>query len=63
MKAVVGIVSLIFMVALFAGPASANPLVETKWLADNLSSVKVVFVDNWPSDKEQYMKKHIKGSV
>ncbi len=63
MKAVVGIVSLIFMVALFAGPASANPLVETKWLADNLSNVKVVFVDNWPSDKEQYKKKHIKGSV
>ena len=67
MKAVIGIVSFMFMVSLFAGPAyaggKATPLVETEWLADNLSNVKVVFVDNWPSDKEQYMKKHVKGSV
>lgn len=62
-KVLVGIVSLMFMVALIAAPASADSLVETKWLADNLSKVKVVFVDNWPSDKEQYMKKHVKGSV
>ena len=67
MKAVVGIVSLLFMASIFAGPVyaggKANPLVETKWLADNLSNVKVVFVDNWPSDKEQYKEKHVKGSV
>jgi len=67
MKAVVGIVSLMFIVAIFAGPAyaggKANSLVETKWLADNLSSVKVVFVENWPSEKEIYMKRHIKGST
>ncbi len=63
-KVLVGIVSLMFMVTLFAGSAmAADPLVETKWLADNISKVKVVFVDNWPSDKEQYMKKHVKGSV
>jgi thiosulfate/3-mercaptopyruvate sulfurtransferase len=63
-KVVIGIVSLVFMVTLFAGSAfAADPLVETKWLADNLSNVKVVFVDNWPSDKEQYMQKHVKGSV
>ena len=63
-KVLVGIVSLLFMVTLFAGSAFAtDSLVETKWLADNLSNVKVVFVDNWPSDKEQYMKKHVKGSV
>lgn len=53
MKAVIGIVSLMFMAALFAGPVSADPIVETKWLSENLSNVKVVFVDNWPSDKEQ----------
>lgn len=62
-KAVVGIVVLMVTLGLFAGSASAGSLVETKWLADNLSDVKVVFVDNWPSDKEQYMQKHIKGSV
>ena len=68
-KAVIGIVSIMFMVALFAGYADASshgkvkPLVDTKFLANHLSDVKVVFVDNWPSDKEQYMKKHVKGSV
>ena len=63
MKAVIVIVSFMFMAVLFAAPASASPVVDTKWLAGNLSNVKVVFVDNWPSDKDQYMAKHIKGSV
>ncbi len=62
------VVSLLFAVSLFAGfgsafASSASPLVETQWLEDNLSNVKVIFVDNWPSDKEVFMKKHIKGSV
>jgi len=65
----IAVISLIFMVSLFAGyqNASANgssPLVETQWLEDNLSNpkVKIIFVDNWPSDKEQFEAKHIKGS-
>ena len=63
-KVLIGIVSLMFMVTLIAGSAfAADSVVDTKWLAGNLSKVKVVFVDNWPLDKEQYMKKHIKGSV
>ncbi|MBI4682969.1 MAG: sulfurtransferase [Nitrospirae bacterium] len=61
-------VALFFAVSLLAVcsnafASSAGPLVETKWLADNLNNVKIVFVDNWPSDKEEYTKKHIKGSV
>jgi thiosulfate/3-mercaptopyruvate sulfurtransferase len=67
-KISIGIVSLLFVMSLFAGyqntyASGAQPLVETQWLADNLSNVKVVFVDNWPSDIEEYKKKHIKGSV
>ncbi len=60
--------ALMFAVPLFTGYQNAyangvNKLVETEWLAKNLNTVKVIFVDNWPSDKEAYMKKHIKGSV
>jgi len=67
-KYAVSIVSLVFLLSLCAGYqiASANgtnPIVETQWLADNIDNVKVIFVDNWPSDKEEYEKKHIKGSV
>jgi len=56
------------MVSLFAGYQDAfakdgGVLVETQWLADNLNNVKIVFVDNWPSAKESYEKKHIPGSV
>jgi thiosulfate/3-mercaptopyruvate sulfurtransferase len=49
-----------------ANSASHNAiaLVNTQWLEDNLNNktVKVIFVDNWPSDKEEFEKKHIKGS-
>jgi thiosulfate/3-mercaptopyruvate sulfurtransferase len=69
-KAMIGFVSLLFTVSFFVGHQNvyadgAQPLVETQWLADNLdnSKVKIVFVDNWPSKKEEYMKRHIKGSV
>ncbi len=67
------VVSLVFMVSLIAGYQNAfansvsmqKPVVETDWLQDNLENpkVKTIFVDNWPSDKEAYEKKHIKGSV
>lgn len=64
------IVFTLFTVLVLAGyqnayAGSAGPLVETGWLAKNLdnSKVKVVFVDNWPSEKEIFVKKHIKGSV
>ena len=57
-------ITLAALIAAFAAPVFAggnvNSLVETKWLADNLSNTKVVFVDNWPSDKEEDMKKHVK---
>ena len=67
-KYLVSIVSLVFLLSLCAGYQNAsangaNPLVETQWLADNIGNVKIIFVDNWPSDKEEYEKKHIKGSV
>ncbi len=56
------------MVSVFAGYRNAfaegvNKVVETQWLAENVDNVKVIFVDNWPSDKEEFVKKHIKGSV
>ncbi len=67
-KSIICIISLLFAVSLLAVASSSyagstSPVVETKWVADNLDKVKVVFVDNWPSDKEEYMKKHVKGSV
>jgi thiosulfate/3-mercaptopyruvate sulfurtransferase len=71
-KIIAGTITALFMLCLFswsqdahAASASvkATPVVETQWLEDNLKNVKVIFVDNWPSDKEEYMKKHIKGSV
>ncbi|MBI5664589.1 MAG: sulfurtransferase [Nitrospirae bacterium] len=67
-KVVISIVSILFMVSLFAGYQDAfakdvSKVVETQWLADNLKDVKVVFVDNWPSAKESYEKKHIMGGV
>ena len=67
-KAVISIISVLFMVSLFAGyqdalANGAGKVVETQWLADNLNNVKVVFVDNWPSAKEGYEKKHVPGSV
>jgi thiosulfate/3-mercaptopyruvate sulfurtransferase len=59
---------LMFMVSLFAGyqnafASGADALVETEWLENNLGNVKVIFVDNWPSEKEAYEKGHIPGSV
>ncbi len=64
------IISLLFVVSLFAGvqnvfASGSNAVVETDWLEKNLnnSKVKIVFVDNWPSEKEIFMKKHVKGSV
>lgn len=67
-KVVISIISILFMVSVFAGYQDAfangtDKVVETKWLADNLNNVKVVFVDNWPSAKAVYEKKHIPGSV
>ncbi|RJR15252.1 MAG: sulfurtransferase [Nitrospiraceae bacterium] len=67
-KAVICIISVLFMVSVFAGFQDAyakdgGAVVETQWLADNLNNVKIVFVDNWPSAKESYEKKHVPGSV
>ena len=66
-KLFISFVAVMFVMALFAGHqnafASGGKVVETQWLADNLDNVKVIFVDNWPSDKEEFTKKHIKGSV
>ncbi len=68
-KFVIGIVSLIFVMSLFAGyqnafASSADPVVETAWLSDHLnkSDISIVFVDNWPSTKEAFNAKHIPGS-
>lgn len=40
-------------------------LVETGWLSNNLDNpkIKIVYVDNWPSRKAEYDKKHIPGSL
>ncbi|HBH61654.1 MAG TPA: sulfurtransferase [Nitrospiraceae bacterium] len=40
-------------------------LVETQWLAGNMnkSEIKIIFVDEWPSRKADYQKKHIPGSA
>lgn len=69
-KIIVAIVSLIFMVSLFAGyqnaiASAAEPLVETGWLADHLNKpdIRIVFMDNWPSEKEKFDSKHIPGSA
>ncbi len=42
-----------------------SPLVETQWLAENLKNpdIRIVFADNWPSEKADYDSKHIPGSV
>ncbi len=62
-------VSILFALSLMAGAQNTyangvSPIVETNWLEDNLKNpkVKVIFVDNWPSDKEKFEQKHIKGS-
>ncbi|MEW6601903.1 MAG: sulfurtransferase [Nitrospirota bacterium] len=65
---IISVISVLFLLSLFIGyqdafAKDAGNLVDTQWLADNLSKVKVVFVDNWPSAKESYEKKHIAGSV
>jgi len=69
-KLFTGIVALLFVMSLFTGIQSSyasgtQALVETSWLADNLDNpkVKTVFVDNWPSEKADFMAKHVKGSV
>jgi thiosulfate/3-mercaptopyruvate sulfurtransferase len=67
-KGITTIVSIVFLISFFAGyqnasAGGASALVETQWLQKNLNNVKVIFVDNWPSEKEEYEKKHIKGSV
>ncbi len=48
----------------FASPAFPR-LVETDWLEDNMTkqNIRILFVDNWPSDKETYERGHIPGSV
>lgn len=65
-RILVCIVSLLFAVSLFAGLQNAYgaSMVETQWLEDNLNNpkVKIIFADDWPSDKEQFEKQHIKGS-
>ncbi len=40
-------------------------LVETGWLVKNLDNpkIKIVYVDDWPSRKVEYDRKHIPGSV
>lgn len=68
-KSLCCIISLFFAVSLLAVGSSAfasgvSPVVETQWLEDNLNNpqVKIIFVDDWPSDKEAFTEKHIKGS-
>ena len=69
-KLFTGIVALMFAMSLFAGiqnsyASGSQALVETSWLAKNLDNpkVKTIFVDNWPSEKPDFMKAHVKGSV
>jgi thiosulfate/3-mercaptopyruvate sulfurtransferase len=66
-KVVISIIAVLFLVSLIgyqnAFAKEVSKVVETQWLADNLNNVKVVFVDNWPSAKESYEKKHVTGSV
>jgi thiosulfate/3-mercaptopyruvate sulfurtransferase len=67
------VISLLFVISVFAGYQNAHatfynlqqPLVETDWVVNNLDNpkVKIIFVDNWPSEKEAYEKGHIPGSV
>jgi thiosulfate/3-mercaptopyruvate sulfurtransferase len=68
-----GFVSLLFLFSLFSAHISADatytsrnirPVVETQWLEDNLGNpdLRVVFMDDWPSTKSEFDKKHIPGS-
>jgi thiosulfate/3-mercaptopyruvate sulfurtransferase len=72
-KIIYGIVSLLFLFGLFSAFVSANatytsrdvrPVVESQWVEDNLRNpaVRIVFVDDWPSTKPEFEKKHIPGS-
>jgi thiosulfate/3-mercaptopyruvate sulfurtransferase len=72
-KSLIVVISLLFVISVFAGYQNAHatfynlqqPLVETDWVVNNLDNpkVKIIFVDNWPSEKEAYEKGHIPGSV
>jgi thiosulfate/3-mercaptopyruvate sulfurtransferase len=71
-------VAVMFLFCFFPGShnASANasatytakeapPVVETDWLESNIGKpgIRVAFMDDWPSKKTEYTKKHIPGSV
>jgi thiosulfate/3-mercaptopyruvate sulfurtransferase len=67
-KILVGIVSLFFVLSFFgyqiAYAEGNQPLVETQWLADNLSNVKPVYVGFiGENDFKKFEGKHIPGSV
>jgi thiosulfate/3-mercaptopyruvate sulfurtransferase len=67
-------ISLLFVLCLFSVQQDAfamftslevNPVIETRWLEDNLykTNVRVIYVDNWPTTKSEYESGHIPGSV
>jgi thiosulfate/3-mercaptopyruvate sulfurtransferase len=68
-KISVVVFSFLFALSLFAGLQNvyangAGPLVETKWVADNMKSLKLVYVGDVGKDhKKNYDAKHIPGSV
>lgn len=66
-KVVIGVVSLLFVMSLFAGyqnAYAATPLVETQWVEDNMSKVKLVYVGfTGDDDMKKYEGEHIAGSA
>jgi thiosulfate/3-mercaptopyruvate sulfurtransferase len=67
-KIVIGVVSLLFVISLVAGYqnayAGAGPLVETKWVKDNMANVKPVYVGTEvENDMKKYEGEHIAGSA
>ena len=69
-RIVLAFIALFFSICLFSGYQNAfangiHPVVETQWLADNLGKpgIQVVFMDNWPSNKEDFDSKHVPGSL
>jgi hypothetical protein len=72
-KFVAGLVSVLFLLCLFAGAQDAfatftslrvSPVVETHWLAENLdrANLRIFYMDDWPSKKTEFEYKHVPGS-
>jgi thiosulfate/3-mercaptopyruvate sulfurtransferase len=68
-KIVLSLISLLIIVSLFAGHGQVfangvGPLVETKWVEDNMKDLKLVHVGFvGEEDQKNYSAKHIPGSV